>query len=126
MKPRSAIITHVSDSRLTQEQIGARIADARRDVGLTQEQLAGRAGMARTQLVRVESGEREVTVPELASLAAELDVPIDSFVSEPPAAVLSRRRDAAGHHETTARLDREVDRAARDVQFLLDNGLLEI
>lgn len=50
--------------------------------------------------------------------------PIDWFVLEPPSAVLSRRRDLVDGHSTTLALDVEIDRAARDVQFLLDRSIL--
>lgn len=108
----------------TQAKIGRRITKARSEHGLTQAALAELVGMERTQLVRVESGERKVTVRELAIIARHLGLPIDSFVVEPPLAVLSRRAQPSGGHVTSNALDRAIDRAARDVQFLVERRLL--
>jgi Zn-dependent peptidase ImmA (M78 family)/DNA-binding XRE family transcriptional regulator len=110
----------------TQAEIGARIAQARAETGLTQAALAERVDMERTQLVRVEGGERKVTVRELAAIARELDVPIDIFVTDAPATVLSRRANPASGHETSLVLDREVERSARDIRWLLERQLLSV
>ncbi len=109
---------------VTRTEIGARIAEARVESGLTQAALAERVNMERTQLVRVEGGERKVTVRELAAIAKELGVPIDFFVADAPATVLSRRANPASGHESSLVLDREVERSARDVRWLLERGLL--
>lgn len=105
-------------------ELGARIAEAREAAGLTQAILAERLGIDRTSVVRLEAGSRKVSAGELAGIAETLGRPIDWFVFESPAAVLSRRRDLADGHSTTLALDVETDRAARDVQFLLDRGIL--
>lgn len=119
-------ITHVVATRdEVQQRVGQRVGAARESAGLTQTALAEQAGMERTQLVRVENGERKVTVRELAAIAAELGVPIDWFISEAPPAVVSRRRDAAPGHATSRSLDIAIDRAARDVEFLVGLGCLE-
>ncbi len=107
-----------------QLRLGSRISEARTRAGLTQTALADRVGMERTQLVRVERGERKVTVGELAGIAGELGVPIDWFISDGPPAVLSRRSDGASAHITTVNLDVAVDRAARDVALLMRLGRL--
>ncbi|HEY9476624.1 MAG TPA: helix-turn-helix transcriptional regulator [Mycobacteriales bacterium] len=53
-------------------EIGERVAEARRAAGLSQADLAGRVGMDRTALVRVEAGERKVSALELMRLAEQL------------------------------------------------------
>ena len=60
----------------------------------------------------------------MAKIAAELNRPLDWFLVESPQAVVSRRTDA-GTGGLTIRLDRAVDKAARDVEFLLEAGVLE-
>ncbi|HEY8543502.1 MAG TPA: XRE family transcriptional regulator [Acidimicrobiales bacterium] len=105
-------------------ELGGRIAEAREVSGLTQAALAERLGVDRTSVVRLEAGQRKVSAHELAEIAEILGRPIDWFVVASPPAVLSRRRDLASGHTTTLSLDREVERAARDVEFLLDRGVL--
>jgi transcriptional regulator with XRE-family HTH domain len=107
-----------------QRRIGVRVAQARTDAGLTQGALADRVGMERTQLVRVEAGDRRITVSELAAIAEDLGLSLEWFVIDSPPAVTSRRSDAARDPSSRA-LDLAIDRAARDVRFLLDRGVLQ-
>ncbi|MGH3277962.1 MAG: helix-turn-helix domain-containing protein [Trebonia sp.] len=108
---------------VTQADLGRRIADARTEAGMTQADLAARIGLERTALVRIESGERKVSATELVVIAGVLDRPVDRFFAEPPAAVVSRRRDPAVGGFSRA-LDRVLENAARDVAFLEDRRLL--
>jgi Zn-dependent peptidase ImmA (M78 family)/transcriptional regulator with XRE-family HTH domain len=113
----------MSGEVVTQADLGRRITDARTEAGMTQADLAARIGLERTALVRVESGERKVSATELVAIASALDRPVDWFFAEPPAAVVSRRRDpAVGGFSRT--LDRALENAARDVAFLEDRQLL--
>lgn len=101
----------------TQAELGQRIAEARVDVGMTQADLAAGAGLERTALVRVETGERKVSATELVSLADVLGRPVDWFFTESPAAVVSRRRDpAVGGF--SRKLDLALEIVARDIAFL--------
>jgi Zn-dependent peptidase ImmA (M78 family)/DNA-binding XRE family transcriptional regulator len=115
--------TMSSEAVVTQADLGRRIADARAEAGMTQADLAARIGLERTALVRIESGERKVSATELAAMAGALDRPADWFFAEPPAAVVSRRRDPAVGGFSRA-LDRALESAARDVAFLEDRRLL--
>lgn len=108
---------------VTQADLGRHIADARTEAGLTQADLAARVGLERTALVRIESGDRKVSATELVVIAGALDRPVDWFFAEPPAAVVSRRRDPAVGGFSRA-LDRALENAARDVAFLEDRRLL--
>jgi len=114
----------VLDRQAEQRRIGDRVAQARNDAGLTQGALAERIGMERTQLVRVEIGERRITVSELAALADELGLSLEWFITDSPPAVLSRRSDASKDASSPS-LDLAVDRAARDVRFLLERGVVD-
>lgn len=52
--------------------VGLRLAQARRQAGLTQAQLAEKVGIDRTALSKIESGRRRVDTDELISLAEAL------------------------------------------------------
>jgi transcriptional regulator with XRE-family HTH domain len=108
---------------VTQADLGRRIADARTEAGMTQADLAIGIGLERTALVRIESGERKVSATELVTIAGVLDRPVDWFFTEPPVAVISRRRDPAVGGFSRI-LDRALEIAARDVAFLEGRHLL--
>ena len=59
-------------NRMTQ-----RLKDARRKAGLTQTVLADLAGTTQPQIMRLETGEREMTVPWARRLAPHLSVAVD-------------------------------------------------
>lgn len=108
---------------VTQADLGRRVADARMQAGMTQADLAAGIGLERTALVRIESGERKVSATELVAIAGVLDRPVDWFFTEPPVAVISRRRDPAVGGFSRI-LDRALEIAARDVAFLEGRHLL--
>jgi Zn-dependent peptidase ImmA (M78 family)/transcriptional regulator with XRE-family HTH domain len=104
-------------------EIGARIATARDELGLTQAELGRQINLDRTGVAKIEAGTRKVSASELVQIAAALDRPIDWFVVESPPAIVSRRQDAAvGGHSIA--FDRLIERLARDVQFLERDGIL--
>ncbi len=105
--------------------LGERIAAARKELDLTQEHLAGRVGIERTALGRIEKGERKVSAIELVNLATALDTPLAWFVRDPLPAVVSRRSDAGPTHESTARLDRALELFSGDVASLFAAGTIE-
>src|SRR5262245_10850656 len=106
-----------------QQQIGQQIADGRIEAGLTQADLASRVSLDRTAIAKIESGARKVSAVELARIATTLDRPIDWFPSTSPQAVVSRRIDAVTGRRSVS-LDRTVEQIARDIDFLLGEGLL--
>ncbi len=126
----AADASHVCDNRtmsreavVSQADLGRCIADARMEAGMTQADLAVGIGLERTALVRIESGERKVSARELVAIAGVLDRPVDWFFTEPPIAVVSRRRDpTVGGYSRI--LDRALEITARDVAFLEGRGLL--
>ena len=101
--------------------VGARVALARRTLGLTQVDLAGRINIDRTALAKIESGSRNLSALELAALARATDLPIDWFVAEPAPVVASRR--ASDLHEPGI-IDVRVDVLGREVTQLLELDLL--
>lgn len=98
-------------------ELGRRITDARRDLGLARQECASRARMGRTVLAKIETGARQVGAMELARLADALDMRIEWFFEEAPPAVVSRR-SAAEAGVPSSEIDRRVERVAREVTFL--------
>ena len=107
----------------TQADLGRRIAQAREDSGKTQAELADLVGLDRTAVVRLEAGSRKVSATELVAIASALERPIDWFVTESPPAVISRRQDPAADR-LSRRLDLALENAARDIDFLVGQGIL--
>jgi Zn-dependent peptidase ImmA (M78 family)/transcriptional regulator with XRE-family HTH domain len=106
-----------------QQQVGQRIADARVEAELTQADLAQVLGVDRTAVAKIEGGTRRVSAVELARIASKLGRPLDWFLVESPPAIVSRRMETATSLPA-ASLDRAVEKAARDVEFLVQLGAL--
>ena len=98
-----------------------RIAEARELAGLTQQQVSAVTGLGRAVIARIEAGSRKLAATELVLLAEALDRPVDWFFSASPPAVVSRRSDPAVGGQSRV-LDSRVERIARDVAFLIDEG----
>ena len=107
------------------EQLGVRVAAARRDVGLTQEECASRVGIARSALAKIETGIRGVSATELVRLAQALQMRVEWFFEDAPQAVLSRR-NAAEPGARSPSVDRFTERIAREVEFLQRLGEIEL
>ncbi|MSP60727.1 MAG: ImmA/IrrE family metallo-endopeptidase [Myxococcales bacterium] len=67
---------------ISSEQLGDRIAVARKRSKLTQAEIAQRIGASRTTLVAMEKGERRPTSAELVSLARALNVQLHELLRE--------------------------------------------
>ena len=102
-------------------EIGARVAFARHAHNLTQAALAGRIGVDRSALARIESGSRQLSALELAALARATDLPIDWFIGDSVPVVASRR---VGNLHGPTIVDMRVDVLARDVAQMLDMDLI--
>lgn len=101
-------------------EVGARIAATRQVRGLSQDDLVlGKVGLDRTAITKIEIGRRRINSLELVRLADALDRPLQSFVSAPPASVVSRRAAVAGGRDDVAR-DFAIEDIARDLQVLVD------
>lgn len=109
-------------------EVGERIRQARLASRLSQADLASELGIDRTALARVESGQRQVSALELFRLSEALQVPIAHFVTKPPVAVVSRRReltdDADQITRARFRMDAALEAHARDAEWLLAQGFL--
>ena len=67
---------------ISSQQLGERLADARRRAGLTQAQLAERVGLSRTTVVAVEKGERRPSNAEMVKLAEAVGAPVNELLRE--------------------------------------------
>lgn len=86
------------NTRLSQKQIGQRIAQLRKLKGLSQEELARSVAISRPSLAQVELGNRSVDIPELQKLSRVLGFSLDDFVS----ADFSVSREVTVHGEKKA------------------------
>ena len=68
--------------KLSQKQIGQRIAKLRKIKGLSQEELAKRIKISRSSLAQMELGNRNIDVLELLTLSIVLGFSLDEFISE--------------------------------------------
>jgi ribosome-binding protein aMBF1 (putative translation factor) len=69
VSPYERMFTVMPMQAVTQQEIGQRIADARRARRWTQGELAARVGLDQTAVSRIETGVRAVSSLELAELA---------------------------------------------------------
>jgi DNA-binding XRE family transcriptional regulator len=74
---------------------GRRIAEARRSAGISQEQLAGRIGVARSTIARIETGVTTPTLDVALALAAELRIPAEQLAAKNR--TTSAKHDGGGH-----------------------------
>lgn len=58
------------------------ITKLRKDAKLSQEELANKLGISRPTLVSIEKGDRDLTVPELQTLAEVFDLSVEFLISE--------------------------------------------
>lgn len=68
--------------RLSQKQIGRRIAELRKMKGLSQQDLAKNVNISRPSLAQIELGNRRVDILELQKLSQVLRFSLDDFMSE--------------------------------------------
>ena len=105
------------------EQLGERLADARKRAKLTQAQVAERVGIARTTMVAIEKGERRPTDLELISLAEITGVRLNDLLRPHAVRAVSsavRLRAGMSEHDAAA-VNQAIDavrlRAARYVEL---------
>ena len=109
--------------------VGECMRAARLAVGLTQEELGARAGLDRTMLVEIESGNRRIDAMELIRLSSALQVPVDLLLRSTPL-VLSRRASVVTEDADTevaresGRLDVALVGWLHEVQQIVELGVL--
>jgi Zn-dependent peptidase ImmA (M78 family)/transcriptional regulator with XRE-family HTH domain len=103
--------------------IGQRIAAARARAALTQAALASEASLDRSALAKIETGSRRVSAVELARVANALNERIEWFLMEELPSIVSHR-NLQDPDTASPAIDRTVERAAKNVEFLLEHGQL--
>ena len=103
-----ADLTRISAAMKTKDDaffqgLGARVAQARKDQGLTQVQLAERLGVAQQTLAHYEVGRVRIAASMLPILAEMLDQSIDEMLMGHPSARTPGRRGPA------SRLQQQLD-----------------
>jgi transcriptional regulator with XRE-family HTH domain len=90
-----------ADARLTSiyQEIGNRIARARKKSRLSQQDLATRIGLQRTSVTNIEKGRQKIMVHTLIELAQHLSVELDELLP---------RQDMGTKHDVTSLLERGV------------------
>jgi transcriptional regulator with XRE-family HTH domain len=98
------------------KELGTRIAQARKERGITQVQLSATLGIAQQTLAHYEGGRLRLPASLLPVLARELDVPVESL--------LGQTRAAAGKRGPASKLEQRVERIAQlpraKQQFMLE------
>lgn len=107
---------------LNSAELGLRVAQARQRAGLTQAELSQAIGVNRSVLAKMESGSRRLTALELSQVAEALGERIEWFVEDAPPAIVSHR-NATDPGEPSPRIDAEVERRARAVEFIARNDV---
>ncbi|HEY6557845.1 MAG TPA: XRE family transcriptional regulator [Polyangiaceae bacterium] len=113
---------------ISSQQLGERLADARKRTKLTQAQVAEQVGVARTTLVAVEKGERRPSNDELMRLGRVLGIPIHDLLRESYVRTdLSPRFRLGGGNQNIPAIAEAVERlrvlAARYVELERLHGL---
>jgi Zn-dependent peptidase ImmA (M78 family)/DNA-binding XRE family transcriptional regulator len=107
-----------TDTSSTQHLAG-RLRLARRDERLTQEDVASKLGVARTTIVAIEKGERQVRPDELRHLARILNRPVDELLRPAPAVEDLDAQFRLVLPKTDQ--DEELETAVRNVEQLVDD-----
>jgi Zn-dependent peptidase ImmA (M78 family)/transcriptional regulator with XRE-family HTH domain len=97
---------------VTQEELGRRIAEARRGQRWTQGELAERVGLTQTVVSRIETGSRAVGSLELAELAEVLGVSVLDLLRRPGQGPMLAIAARLGHFRDPGAVDRALKRAA--------------
>lgn len=88
------------------KELGTRIAQARKDQGLTQQQLASTLGVAQQTLAHYEVGRARLPVSMLPALARLLAVSIDTLMGLSDGTAAESQRD--GHRRAPLRLQQQI------------------
>lgn len=89
--------------KLSQKQIGQRIAKIRKIKGLSQEDLAKSVKISRPSLTQIELGNRSVDILELQKLSLILEFSLDDFMSKD----FSARHEVEGKEEKKTKKEEE-------------------
>ena len=115
---RSLHVAISQDEREFFVQMGARVAQLRKQSGITQVQLAEALGLSQAAITAYENGVRRVPVSMLPTLARILGVSIEELIGEPPSRAARKRGPSPKiqqHLERISALPKQKQRAMLDV-----------
>ena len=92
-------------SKLSQKQIGQRIAELRKLKGLSQEDLAKGVKISRPSLAQIELGNRSVDILELQKLSLVLAFSLDDFMS----------KDFSANKEIEGQVEKKIKKEAERI-----------
>ncbi len=96
------------------KELGARIAQARKDHGLTQNELAEQLGVAQQTLAHYEVGRARMPASMLPTVARLLTLSLDELMGQPAAPRAARGSGGgAGKRGPVSRLQQQIDAVAR-------------
>jgi len=99
--------------------LGARVRELRRSAGLTLEELAFRADMHPSYIGDMERGQRNVTLENLAKIAAGLHADPGSLLKTEPQKARSKKEKPDPFHSLAHALSKN---SAADRQFILNQA----
>lgn len=114
------------DEKLFFKQLGARIAQLRKERGgLTQAQLAEMLGLTQQMVASYEVGRRRVPVSLLPPIADALTISIEELIGRPPARVAAKRGPAPKLQQQIERIGQLPKAKQRFVMEMLETVLTQ-
>ncbi len=121
-EPATAMST--KDERFFKD-LGARVAQLRKDQGLTQTQLAERLGIAQQTLAHYEVGRLRVAASMLPTLAQMLNTSVEELIGQAPARTNGKRGPAPKLQQQMERLSALPKPKQRAVMEVLESMLAQ-
>lgn len=113
------------DEKLFFRQLGARIAQLRKDRGLTQVQLAEVLELTQQMIASYEVGRRRVPVSLLPAIADALAISIEELIGRPPARASAKRGPAPKLQQQIERIGQLPKAQQRFVMQMLETVLAQ-
>ena len=120
----SVIAMSTKDERFFKD-LGARVAQLRKDQGLTQTQLAERLGIAQQTLAHYEVGRLRVAASMLPTLAQTLGSSVEELIGQSPARANGKRGPAPRLQQQLERLSALPKPKQRAVMEVLESMLAQ-
>jgi transcriptional regulator with XRE-family HTH domain len=95
----------VMETKLTNREIGTKVAQFRKEAGLSQVQLAEKLGVVQSAVASYEIGRRSIPVTLLLPLSETLGVPVQAFFGLP--------ENASGKPGPESRLEQKIQQLKR-------------
>ena len=114
MAVSSLIATMNTRDELFFKELGARIAQARKDHGLTQQELSEQLGVAQQTLAHYEVGRTRMPASMLPTVARLLTLSLDELMGQPlPRATRASPATRSGKRGPASRLEQQIQAVAQ-------------